>query len=82
MGFCVPVFDSSGEPAALPGIGDSAEPVGCPTEVGVGHITSCVEGANITMNPPKGLASSMGHYYKCMRRDSVRFTTLLRIRSS
>ena len=38
-GCCVSVLDSSGEPVALPGIGDSVVPVGFGTEYKVGHTT-------------------------------------------
>ena len=44
--YCVLVFDSSGEPAALPELGDSCDPVGSGTEFEVGRTISCEEGAD------------------------------------
>ena len=59
-GYCVLVFDSSGEPAAHPGFIDSCAPGGSGTEFEVGRTTSCKEGADCTMNAPMDHESSMG----------------------
>ena len=58
--YCVLVFDSSGEPAAHPGINDSCAPSGLGTEFKVGRTTSCEEGGDAKMNPPMDHESSMG----------------------
>ena len=59
-GFCVLVFDSSGEPAVHPSISDSCAPGGSGTEFEFGCTTSCEEGANATVKTPMDHESSMG----------------------
>ena len=51
-GYCVLVFDSSGEPAVLPEISDSCAPGGYGTEVEVGRTTSCEEVADARVKLP------------------------------
>ena len=46
-GYSVLVFDSSGEPAAHPGMSDSCAPDGSGTEFKVGRTTSCEEGVTL-----------------------------------
>ena len=74
---CVLDFDSSGEPAAQPGINGSGALEGTGTEFGVGRLTSYEEGADATMNAPMDLWSSMGYFYFCIRQDLSRFASLL-----
>ena len=59
-GYSVLVFDSSGEPAAHPGISESCAPGGSGTEFeGGGRTTSCEDGVDATVNAPTDFASSM-----------------------
>ena len=58
-GFCVLVFDSSGEPAAHPGISYSCAPSVSLNEFEVGRTTLCEEGADATVNAPMDQESSM-----------------------
>ena len=58
-GFCVLVFDSSGEPAAHPGISDSCAPGGSGTKLAVARATSCEEGTDATEIAPMDLESSL-----------------------
>ena len=51
-GYCVLVFDSSGEPAVLQEISDSSVPGGSRTEFEVGRTASCGEGPEATLNAP------------------------------
>ena len=81
-GYCVLVFDLSGEPAADPGLSDSCGPGGSGTEFDVGRTTSSEEGADATMNAPMDHESSMGNFYFGIRRDLSRFSSLLFFRSS
>ena len=59
-GYCVLEFDSSGELAAHPGIGDYCAPGGSLTDFEVGRTTSCEEGVDATKNAPMNHESSMG----------------------
>ena len=52
-GYCVLVFDSSGEPAAHSKVSDSCAPGGSGTEFEVGRNKSCEEGAEAVMNAPR-----------------------------
>ena len=61
-GYCVPVFDFSSKPAALPRIGGSAVPGASETELEIGRTTLCDESANITMNPPVDLVPGSGQF--------------------
>ena len=61
-GSCVLGFDSSGEPAAQPGINGSGALGGSWTEFEVGHPTSSEEGADATINAPKDHESSVGYF--------------------
>ena len=81
-GYCVLVFNTSGKPAALPGVSDSCGPGGSWTEIQVGRTTSCEEGADAAMNAPMDHESSIGHFCFCIRQDLSRFTSLLSFRSS
>ena len=58
-GYCVLVFDSSGEHAAHPEISDFSAPGGSGTEFEVGRTTSYEEGADATVKAPMDLESSM-----------------------
>ena len=58
-GFCVLVFDSSGEPAAHPRISASCAPGCCRTEFEVAHTTSSEEGADVTAIAPMDYESIM-----------------------
>ena len=58
-GFCVLVFDSSGDPAAHPGITDTSARGGSGTEFDVGR-TSCEEGVDATKSAPMDHESNMG----------------------
>ena len=58
-GYCVFVFDSSGEPAAYPGNSDFRALGGSGTEFEVGFTTSCEEGADATINGPMDHESSV-----------------------
>ena len=59
-GYCVLVFDSSGEPAAHPRVSDSFAPGGPGTEFEVARTTSCEEeGADAAMNAPMDYDSSI-----------------------
>ena len=60
LGYCVVVFDSSGESAAHPRISDSCVPGSSGTEFEVGSTTSCEEGADATTTTPMHHESSMG----------------------
>ena len=81
-GWCVLVFDSSGEPAAQPGISDFCAPGGSVIEFEVGRTTSCEEGDDAKVNAPMDHESGMGWFYFCIRRDLIRFSFLLFFRSS
>ena len=59
-GFCLLEFDSSGEPAAHPGVSDYCVPVGSGTEFQVGRTTSFEERADATMNAPMDHDSTQG----------------------
>ena len=59
-GYCVLVFDSSGEPTAHPGIIDSPAPGGSGTQFQVRSTISCEEGADAVVNAPMDHESSMG----------------------
>ena len=59
-GYCVLVFDSTGEPALHPKISDSCAPGCSGTVFAVARTTSCEEGADATMNAPMDLLSRMG----------------------
>ena len=72
-GFCVLVFDSSGEPPAHPVISDSCAPGGSGTEFEVGRTTSYEEVAHATTNAHMDHESSTGYFYFCIRRDLSRF---------
>ena len=58
-GCCVSVFDSTADPAALPGIGGFAVSGGFGTEFEVGRTTPCDEGAKNKIFPRTDLLSSM-----------------------
>ena len=76
-GYCVSVFVSSGEPAALPRIGDSGVLDGSGNESEIGCTISCEECANITMKLPRDLVSSIGQNRICISQDLGRVTSLL-----
>ena len=59
-GYCVLVFDSSGQPATHQRNGDSCAPGGFGTEIDVGRTSSCEENADTAMNAPMDHESSMG----------------------
>ena len=59
-GYCVLVFDSSGESAAHPRKNDSCAQGGSGTEFEVGHTISCEDGADATVNAPKDHESRVG----------------------
>ena len=63
LGYCVLVFDSSGEPAALPVVSDSRVACGSGTEFEVGRTTSSGEGADATVNTPIHHESGLGHSF-------------------
>ena len=81
-GYCVLLFDSSGELAARPGTSDSFALDGSGTEFEVAHTTSCEEGADATMDAPMDHESSMGQIYCCIRQDLSQFSSLLFFRSN
>ena len=56
--FCVSVFDSSGQPAASPGVAFACIPGGFGCEFEVGRATSCVEVLCLVQNLPMGFASN------------------------
>ena len=58
-GFCVLLFDSSGEPAGHAGISDSCAPGGSGTELEVGRNTSFEEGPEATLSAPTDHESNM-----------------------
>ena len=58
--YCVLVFVSSGEPAALPGVSESRVTGGSGTEFVVGRTTSSEEGADVTMIDPMDHKLGMG----------------------
>ena len=78
----VSVFDSSGEPAALPGDTGSDVPGSSGTEFEVGRTSSCDEGADIKKIPRMNLGSNMFQCCYCIRRDLGRFTSMLFFTSS
>ena len=59
-GSCILVFDSSGDPAAHPGISGSCAPGGSGTEFEVGRTISCEKGADAIINAPMDHGSSKG----------------------
>ena len=59
-GYCVSVFDSSGEPTTHPRTSDSCTLGGSVTELEVGRTTSCEEGADDAINAYMYHESSMG----------------------
>ena len=71
------MFDSSGKPAAPPGISDSCATGGSVTEFDVGRATSCELGADATVNAPMDHESSMSSFYFYIRRHFSRFSPLL-----
>ena len=75
-GYCVLVFKSSGEPAALARVSDSCVLGGSGNEFEIRRATSCEEGAAVTMNAQLDHESSMGQFYFCTRQDLSRFTSL------
>ena len=81
-GYCVLVFDSSGEPAGLPGVSDFCVPGGSETELEVGCTKACEEGAGAAKNVPMEYQSSMGQFYFCIMQHLSRFTSLWTFRSS
>ena len=58
-GYCVLVFDSSGETAVHPEISDPYAPGGSETEFDVGRTTSCEEGVGATVNAPMDYDSNI-----------------------
>ena len=58
-GYCVLVFDSSGEPPAHSGISDSFRPDCSETDFEVGRTRSCEEGVGATVNAPRDYESTM-----------------------
>ena len=74
-GYCVSVFDSSGESAAHPGGAFACDPGGSGSEFAVGRATSCDEVPSLVQSPPMSCASSLtmlilfwlcsGRWYKC-----------------
>ena len=75
-GYCVLMFDSSGEPAAPPRSIDSCAPGCSETEFEVRRTTSCKEVADATVNARMDRESGMGYFYFCIRRDLSRFPSL------
>ena len=73
-GYCVLVFKSSGELAALPGVGYSGDPGDSGTEFEVARTTTCEEGADVTMKPLMDLELTLGQFCFCISRDSSRLT--------
>ena len=61
-GYCVLVFDSSGELADHPGISDSCAPGGSGTEFEVARTTSCEEVSDATVEAPMDYESSMSEF--------------------
>ena len=58
-GYCVSMFDSSGEPAVHQEIGDSCAPDCSGTQFEVGRTASCEDGVRATVNAPMDYESSM-----------------------
>ena len=58
-GYCVLVFDSSGEPAAHLGDAYAVVAGGSGDEFEVGVATSCDEVPSLVQSPPMGCASSL-----------------------
>ena len=80
-GCCVLVFDSSGEPAVQPEIGDYSAPDCFGTEFEVGRTTSCEEAVGATVYAPMHYESSMGYFHFYIRRDFRSVWSLLFSRS-
>ena len=72
-GYCVLVFDSSGEPAGHPEFSESCAPGCSGTEFEVGRITSCEDAVGATVHAPMGYESSMTWSTFSIRRDLGRF---------
>ena len=62
-GYCVLVFDSSGEPAALSGYSFACVAGGSGSEFEVWRAKFCVEVPNLVQSPPMGFASSLLQYF-------------------
>ena len=71
-GYCVLLFDSSGEPAGHPEFSDSCAPGCSGTEFEVGR-TSGDDGVGATLHAPMDYESSMNWSRFCIRRDLDRF---------
>ena len=81
LGYCVLVFDSSGEPAVHLEISDSCA-LGCSgTEFEVGRTASCEEVIGATVNAPMDYESSMSWFNFSIGQDLGRSSSLLFFRS-
>ena len=81
-GYCVLVFDSSGEPAAHPRHSDYCAPGGSGTKFEVARTTSCEEGVGATVNAPMDFELSMCWVYCCIRQDLSQSSSLLSLKPS